>query len=636
MTQAQTIVANPVAPIELTVVDDVTNLTFQVSIQSLADDDLSRLNAIDVSCTEAKEASATSATTASTKAIEATTSATTAINKAAEAAASADSVKGKAEESAASATTSAAKAAEAAASATTASTKASESATSATTATTKANEASSSATTATTKANEASSSATLASGKTSEAAVSATTAASKAAEAVTAASTIGTSVETAAASATTATEKAAAAAASASSLQGKVDEAAASAASAATKASESSAKASDSITKAGEAAASASTATIKANESAASATTASTKATESAASATTAANKESKAQQWADNPKNSEVEPGKFSAKHWAALAKEDAAPITNAFIFRGSWDASQGAPTTPSGDSADIYEISVAGTINSVKYGVDDYIFWNPTGREWLKIGSGSGSGSGSGREITDALDNASSVIAASAKAVKTLNDNKANTSHNQAISTITGLQTSLNSKAGTSHNHTTLNGVTKINFQTDHSDEAYIGTKVTGSRSFLDFCVKDDADDGYRWRYNAWRAGSPTYQTLMTLGPRSVTSNKGDLNVTGHITAADGFIGNATTATHLLNSRTLSLTGDVSGSTSFNGAANASITATVENNSHNHTLANITNLETSLSGKEPTLPDDRKRKITISQSDPSGGSNGDIWIRY
>jgi len=31
-----------------------------------------------------------------------------------------------------------------------------------------------------------------------------------------------------------------------------------------------------------------------------------------------------------------------------------------------------------------------------------------------------------------------------------------------------------------------------------------------------------------------------------------------------------------------------------------------------------------------------EPVLSADRKRKITISTSNPSGGSDGDIWIKY
>lgn len=46
----------------------------------------------------------------------------------------------------------------------------------------------------------------------------------------------------------------------------------------------------------------------------------------------------------------------------------------------------------------------------------------------------------------------------------------------------------------------------------------------------------------------------------------------------------------GNAGTATKLATARTISLTGDVTGSASFDGSANASITATVANDSHQH----------------------------------------------
>ena len=50
------------------------------------------------------------------------------------------------------------------------------------------------------------------------------------------------------------------------------------------------------------------------------------------------------------------------------------------------------------------------------------------------------------------------------------------------------------------------------------------------------------------------------------------------------------------ATYADQLRTARTISLTGDVTGSTSFNGTGNVSIAATVVNNSHTHTFANIT----------------------------------------
>jgi len=63
---------------------------------------------------------------------------------------------------------------------------------------------------------------------------------------------------------------------------------------------------------------------------------------------------------------------------------------------------------------------------------------------------------------------------------------------------------------------------------------------------------------------------------------------------------TAAGGFVGNASTATTLQTARTISLAGDVTGSASFNGSANISITSTVANNSHTHTVSNITDAGT------------------------------------
>ena len=61
----------------------------------------------------------------------------------------------------------------------------------------------------------------------------------------------------------------------------------------------------------------------------------------------------------------------------------------------------------------------------------------------------------------------------------------------------------------------------------------------------------------------------------------------------------------GNAGTATKLATARTISLTGDVSGSTSFDGSGNVSIIATIADDSHNHTIANIDGLQTALDVK-------------------------------
>lgn len=63
----------------------------------------------------------------------------------------------------------------------------------------------------------------------------------------------------------------------------------------------------------------------------------------------------------------------------------------------------------------------------------------------------------------------------------------------------------------------------------------------------------------------------------------------------------------GNAGSATKLQTARTISLTGDVSGSVSFDGSDNVSITTTVADDSHNHVISNIDNLQTTLDAKAP-----------------------------
>lgn len=126
-----------------------------------------------------------------------------------------------------------------------------------------------------------------------------------------------------------------------------------------------------------------------------------------------------------------------------------------------------------------------------------------------------------------------------------------------------------------------------------------------------------------------------------------------------------------NAVSASKLLTARTISLGGDASGSASFNGTSNITITVTVNDDSHNHVIGNVDGLQTALDGKsstshnhsgvyEPTNANIVKknvattmaaimkaqnntsyttgqlRNITLSTADASGGSNGDVWIKY
>lgn len=64
----------------------------------------------------------------------------------------------------------------------------------------------------------------------------------------------------------------------------------------------------------------------------------------------------------------------------------------------------------------------------------------------------------------------------------------------------------------------------------------------------------------------------------------------------------------GNAGTATKLASAKTISLTGDVTGSVSFDGSDNVSMTTTIADDSHNHTIANVDGLQTALDEKANT----------------------------
>ena len=81
------------------------------------------------------------------------------------------------------------------------------------------------------------------------------------------------------------------------------------------------------------------------------------------------------------------------------------------------------------------------------------------------------------------------------------------------------------------------------------------------------------------------------------------SLTGDTGDLYVLGNVTAptfTGALTGNADTASAWAASRTLTLSGDVAGSVSFDGSGAINMTNTVvANDSHTHTVANISNAD-------------------------------------
>lgn len=80
---------------------------------------------------------------------------------------------------------------------------------------------------------------------------------------------------------------------------------------------------------------------------------------------------------------------------------------------------------------------------------------------------------------------------------------------------------------------------------------------------------------------------------------------SGKSNTNHTHNYAGSSSAGGSASSAVKLATARTISLTGDVTGSTSFDGSGNASITATVADDSHNHVISNVDGLQTALDGR-------------------------------
>ena len=85
--------------------------------------------------------------------------------------------------------------------------------------------------------------------------------------------------------------------------------------------------------------------------------------------------------------------------------------------------------------------------------------------------------------------------------------------------------------------------------------------------------------------------------------------TGNIVDFQVNGvnksSVDANGSFTGNSASATKLATARNIALTGDVAGNVNFDGSGNASITATVVDDSHDHIISNVDNLQTALDNK-------------------------------
>ena len=237
--------------------------------------------------------------------------------------------------------------------------------------------------------------------------------------------------------------------------------------------------------------------------------------------------------------------------------------------------------------------------------------------------------------------------------------------------------IQTQLNSKASSSHTHS--DATTSAAGLMSASDKAKLDGIASGANKYtLPTAsstlggVKTTSTVTSNSGYTACPiiGGVPYYKdtnTTYNLGSFGVTATAAELNALDGITATvtelnymDGVTSNvqtqlngkaasshthnyagsssaggaATSAKKLATARTISLTGDVTGSTSFDGSGNVSITATVADDSHNHTIANVDGLQTALDGKSATSHN--HNSAYISKNLQFTGDNGGAIISY
>lgn len=108
-------------------------------------------------------------------------------------------------------------------------------------------------------------------------------------------------------------------------------------------------------------------------------------------------------------------------------------------------------------------------------------------------------------------------------------------------------------------------------------------------------------------QFTYNGSAAKSMNI-TPSSIGAAASSHTHSIANISGLQDELDGKLdatANAVSASKLATARTISLSGDASGSVFFDGSKDVAITVTVKDDSHAHTIANVDGLQTALDGK-------------------------------
>ena len=516
-------------------------------------------------------AAATSASNASTSATAAATSATSAASSATAAAASETAAAASETAAASSETNAAASESAVAANATAAAASESAAATSATAAATSATSASASATAAAGSASSAATLATAAAASESAAATSETNAAASESSAATSASNASTSASNAATSATNASTS------EANALTYK-NAAATSATNAANSASAASTSATNAAASESNAATSESNAATSATAASGSASAAATSASNASTSATAAASSASSASTSSTNAATSETN---------AASSATAAASSASAASTSASNAASSASAAASSASSASASADAALAALDSF----DDRYLGQKTSDPTL---DNDGNALVAGALYFNTTDSAMKVYDGSQwlSAYASLSGALLASNNLSDISNFVSARTNLGVAIGSDVQ--AYNANTVIDASYVHTDNNYTTAEKSKLAGIADGAEVNVQSDWNAVSGDAFILNKPTAVSAFT-------------NDAGYITSSASITGNAATATKLQTARSISLIGDVSGSVSFDGSADASITAVVADDSHNHSISTVTGLQTALDGKQP-----------------------------
>jgi hypothetical protein len=207
---------------------------------------------------------------------------------------------------------------------------------------------------------------------------------------------------------------------------------------------------------------------------------------------------------------------------------------------YKGTWDASTNTPTlvNGTGNQGDVYLCNVAGTVNfgagAIAFFVGDQVIYS--GSIWQRASGATGTvTSVAVTETGDSLNITGSPITTSGTI--NIGFNGTNLQYINGAGNLTTFPI-LTGYVPYTNATTDLNlGANLLKFTTEASDNASIGTTVSGSSSYFDFNLSDD-NNQEEWRFRFTPSGGSVYDAVRI---RPVSATKSDLLVSGDIGAAN-----------------------------------------------------------------------------------------------